>query len=559
MGNIFKNGLRESLRSLISHNEVAVANEEVEALIQNLKTFNLDENTVQILYRYSASVVNLITLTLAEGNELSLYSTSNYVGWISGGSAGVLSYALYQNFTANSYGSKSSLSVNANGYFPSSYAKILNGDANNVLYCNVDIYNSDKDTLFRKADVPHTVGEHEILITGIQHEPIYVGDKNPSFNVETMVGSGEELQGVTITYLDGEPPFSEMGKYRIQITATTVSGVSAVKDYAFTVYPDRSIDYPTDIELPPQDGQIDVVIARNGNIKYCVTVDSISSVDGFYHDGSKLVAKTDGISVNSSLYRYSDIGQCWKAVTPGTSDYYNRIDSYHSIPLKASIVYSTVDIYESSSFATVTYAKNLPTPREKYDFKTMQVAPLIECTNPRTFDSSIEGYITMRLTNTATTVYTFGFRTTDGSRNVNVSFEPTTSLKPMDNVEMCVLQWNVSSQAWSVSRKWGAVDSYGVGSSRGNLYYLIQDMDNVNIYLHSKDRGRSKLLYEVERVREAIPLYFNLNGEFVQVAGDSASYVKVFDGEHWRGVELTKQETDVKIFINGEWENIGLF
>ena len=70
----------------VQSEEIVVLNdEEVNALIENLKKFDLDENKIQILYRYSSSTVNLITLTLSEGNNLSLYSTSGYIGWMKDG------------------------------------------------------------------------------------------------------------------------------------------------------------------------------------------------------------------------------------------------------------------------------------------------------------------------------------------------------------------------------------------------------------------------------------------------------------------------------------------
>lgn len=536
-----------------------LSEDETNAMIENLKTFDLTSHKILILYRYSSTVVNLITLDLAEGNELCLHTNSSYLGWITGGSSGVTSYALYQNFTSTSYGASVSLSVNSNGYFPSSYARILSGDASNVLYCNVDIYNRDKDTLFRKADTPIKIGENDVFITNITHEPVYVGDTSVVFDVETMVGENASMSIVKYEWVNETPPFETMGSYEVKITATTQTGGLDTRLYRVTAYPDRNIPYPTDFELPPQDGQMDIVVARNGLLKYCITSDSISSVDGFYHAGNRLVAKTDGVSVNSTLYRYSDLNQCWTEIAPSTGQYYNRFDCYHAVPLEATIEYSTVDIYDSSAFETIIHPKNVSTSRQKYDYTTMQLAPVIECTNPMLFDSNIEGYITMRLTKTATTVYCFGFRRMNGTGMINVSFEPTTLLSVMDNIEMCILSWNTSKQVWSYARKWGAVEVYGLSSSYGNLYYLIQEIHNLNIYIHSKNRERGKLLYESEKVREPIPLYFYLNGEFVQGASDSSSSVKVFDGEYWHGIELTTDETGIKIFINDEWKNIGIY
>ena len=453
----------------------------------------------------------------------------------------------------------STLQVNSSGYFPSSYAQIYQQSAENVLYCNADIYNKDKSTLFRKADAPLKIEANEVIITSITHDPVYVGDDSVVFDVETMVGENVTTSVVKYEWVDIAPPFETMGVYGVQVTATTTIGGFDSKLYYVTVYPDRNIDYPTDMPLPPEDGNKDVLIATSGNLKYCVTSDSISDLDAFSYASGRLMSKTNGICVNSTFYGYSDLNQCWEEIEPSAGKYYNRIYSYFSIDFKADLVYSTVDVYDSSSFETLIHAKNQPIPRQKYDYKTMQVATAIECTNPKAFDGSIEGYIIMRLTKNANTVSAFCFRGTNGNNILNLSLEPSASLAVMDNVEMCVLNWNVSSQSWFYNRKWGAVSLYGLGSSYGNFYHLIQEMENVNLYLHTKNREHSELLYETERVRQAIPLYFTVNGELKQTAGDSSSPVKIFDGEYWKGVELTNEETGVKVFINNEWRNIGLF
>lgn len=559
MTDFLKNGITEGVEhSPATLDEIMLTSDNVQALIENLKTFDLDDNKIQILYRYSSSVVNLMTFTLIDDCDVCIYS-SGYIAWTDGGSSSVLSHALYRTFTETSYGSATTSSISGNGYFSSSYAKILSGDMTNVLYCNADIYGADKETLLRKADAPLRLADGEIVITDITNEPAYIGDDTVAFNVETVMGDGVELDEITYEYLDVELPFAEYGRYTVQVTASTTVGTTATKLYSFTVYPDRCIPYPTDVGLPPEDGHADVAVLKNAETLYCVTSDFIAEPLAYFFDGSRIrTAMSNGISVNSTLYKYSDRKKVWEEIPPATAEYFNRIYSYHQVGVTGEVLYSTTDFYDSSTLENLVYPKDLAIPRAKYDFNTMQVAPIIECANPRSFDASVEGFITMRLTKDATTVYSFCFRGVNGNKTINATFEPT-AISTMDNVEMCILSWNTSSGAWSYYKTWGAVNTYALSSTRGNLYYLTQEIDNVNIYLSTKNRTSSRLLYEVERVREPIPLHFLLGNDFVQVAGDVMSDVKVFDGEYWHGVELTDEETGAKIFINGEWKNIGLF
>ena len=539
--------------------EIEVRDSDIDALIEKLKTFDLDDNTYRILYKASSTIIALLSFTLTDEEARAfLRGSSAYIGWTQGG---VVSANQYYPFTSENFGNAVTPAQNASAsYFSGTYSKVYSGKIENIYYSNIDIYDTDKENIVYKADKTLWLKPDDVIIDGVTHEPFYVGDSEVSFTTNVLTGAAQEVREIAYEYLDFELPFSRYGAHSVRVNVETVSGTQISEIYTFTVYPDRDIPYPTDTPLPPEDGHRDVVIIGDGTTTYCATFDYIAEPTVCYYTGSRLVGTgTGGVCTNSSLYQFNGISGVWESISPTTYTYFNRIYSHFSMDMTGAVLYSTVDIYTASDLAELLFSAQLPLPREKYDPKTMQVAPAIEYTDPLLFDASTEGYIVMRDTQGSTSVYAFCLRATEPGASLGVSFEPTTQLKTIDGVEMCILRRTASDTDWTIYRQWGAYDYHSFSSKYGNLFFLIEEIYNVNIYIHSKNRVSGRLIYEVEKVRRPLPAIITLQDGKYRIAEDVASHVKLFDGETWKGIELSDAETGVAIYDGTQWLNLGLF
>ena len=87
----------------VQSEDLVLTSEQEQALIENLKAFDLDTNEIKILFKYSSTTYNLLTFTLAEGCKVWWHS-NNYLGWFPTNTANVLSKNLYRSFESSSTG-----------------------------------------------------------------------------------------------------------------------------------------------------------------------------------------------------------------------------------------------------------------------------------------------------------------------------------------------------------------------------------------------------------------------------------------------------------------------
>lgn len=541
---------------------------EIEAtLVENLKTFD-DGNDYVILFKYNSTTYRLLTFTLADGVKL-FWSSDNYFCWEPRGTDKILSSKLYSSVSVDGFASASTPSL-ASYYFPSS-ARPPKRDAANIIYSNIDIYDTDYTTIMRPADTDLWVEENGVKIKSVKSSKLhYTGDAEIDLIVDYRLHPAAMLDRIEYNWVADTPPFATPGIHEVDITAWTTAGKSDTVRYSLFIY-DSENPYPP--ELPPliEDGHQEVVVGRNKNgVLSAITFNAVvgNGCCFFNTDTSFGITnatapseRIQGVIAGFCCYLFDESLGEWVL----SSEEYPYPNKTFSAPVhKNNVIYTTVDIYSDANKTALLYPKNPRLKRENFDVKTMQVREAIEYPDPRTFDTTVQNYVLWYGTyNGSAGVYCYGIRN-PSSRVTAVNFKVTSvssSSMVFDagkNEETCLLRYRNGKWEYAVNWRIGGTGGF-LAVNKDTLFKAIYEINNVNLYLATHDDSEKHLIYETVLDVEPADVFFNVDGVVRQGIIDNLSDVSVFNGERWIGIEVTDDETDVKIFIDGNWKNIRLF
>lgn len=536
-------------------------------LVENLKTFD-DGNDYVILFKYSSTAYRLLTFTLKEGVKL-YWSSDNYFCWEPRGTDKILSSKLYSSVSVDGFGSASTPSLGS--YYFSSTARPTSRDVVNVIYSTIDIYDTDYATIIRQADADPFVEESGVEIRSVKPSKLYyTGDAQIDFIVEYRVHPATTLDRIEYNWVADTPPFAASGIHEVDITAWTTAGKSDTVRYSLFIY---DIENPYPPELPPliEDGHQEVVVGRNKDgVLSAITFNAVvgSGCCFFNTDTSFGISnnidyskRIQGVVAGFCCYLFDESLNDW-VLSSEDYPYPNRTTT--STVHKNNVIYTTVDIYSDANKTTLLYQKNPRLKRENFDAKTMQVREVIEYPDPRTFDTTVEQYILWYGTYSGSAgVYCFAIRN-PSSRVTAVNFKVasvSSSSMVFDagkNEETCLLRYRNGRWEYAVNWRVGGTGGFSA-VNKDTLFKAIYEINNVNLYLATHDDSEQNLIYETILDVEPADIFFNVDGVVRQGVVDNLSKVSFFNGERWIGIEVTDDETDVKIFIDDNWKNIRLF
>ena len=259
--------------------------------------------------------------------------------------------------------------------------------------------------------------------------------------------AGITIDKIDATWLDVQPPFSEMGYYPLQITATATTGevaTTTVNVFAFE---------------KPHDGFGKFMIFVYKDITRLVSYDCADNpeISKFYN--YRTLYLTDITNQNGYIgqqgYNFDETTKQWV---------FNKdFTGYHDYVFRASgvylhdLLYCNTDIYAEDKITLIRPAdprKNLPA----WD-RNVVVRTEVEYSNPLEFDETIEAYYIYQCAHNSGSKKTLAVCFRNLSEPVlDLRLTPIQSDKPRfehgdSNIEMSVLQLN-SAGAWGSYRAW---------------------------------------------------------------------------------------------------------
>ena len=276
---------------------------------------------------------------------------------------------------------------------------------------------------------------------------LMMGETYDFSKITVETDAGLTIDKIDATWLDVQPPFSEMGYYPIEITATATNGETATTTanvFAFE---------------KPHDGFGKFMIFVYQNITRLVSYDCADNpeISKFYN--YRTLYLTDITNQNGYIgqqgYNFDETTKQWV---------FNKdFTGYHDYVFRASgvylhdLLYCNTDIYAEDKITLIRPAdprKNLPA----WD-RNVVVRTEVEYSNPVEFDETIEAYYIYQCAHNSGSKKTLAICFRNLSEPVlDLRLTPIQSNKPRfehgdSNIEMCVLELN-STGAWRGYRAW---------------------------------------------------------------------------------------------------------